>query len=318
MARRPRRPGSDRRASSALGTVGASAFRPAGVGNRRAGDLAGAAGRGLSRLDAGADVDAVRFARAACDRRRAVADCAGRRRSSWRSNTKSPSRVMIAILAPQLPLAYLAACFAVARARRGDVPDWRGVFGSALPDRGRPAAAARPFRLARPRASVVRVAAAWPVAAGCGWASCCRSSWPCSSSPATSPVLVFFTLLGVLLTPPFMAGFVAATVSQSNPACARFLRPDAVHRDAAADQRRARRRQAEGDDLEHARRVAAGARRHPARRSPCRAPAGGDRTASAGNRARGDAPRDRGRAAGDSRDCWPRRGSSSCRACTSA
>src|SRR5438132_223357 len=34
---------------------------------------------------------------------------------------------MVAILAPQLPLAYLVARFAVARARRGDVPDWRGL-----------------------------------------------------------------------------------------------------------------------------------------------------------------------------------------------
>src|SRR5438067_10853566 len=33
---------------------------------------------------------------------------------------------MVAILAPQVPLAYLVARFAVARARRGDVPDWRG------------------------------------------------------------------------------------------------------------------------------------------------------------------------------------------------
>src|SRR5712692_6714809 len=37
--------------------------------------------------------------------------------------------VMVAILAPQIPLAYLAARFAVARARRGEVPDWRGMFG---------------------------------------------------------------------------------------------------------------------------------------------------------------------------------------------
>src|SRR5258706_10395392 len=35
---------------------------------------------------------------------------------------------MVAILAPQLPLAYLVARFAVARARRGEVPDWRGMF----------------------------------------------------------------------------------------------------------------------------------------------------------------------------------------------
>ena len=41
---------------------------------------------------------------------------------------KARELLMVAILAPQVPLAYLAACFAVARARRGDVPDWRGVF----------------------------------------------------------------------------------------------------------------------------------------------------------------------------------------------
>src|SRR5207244_11274780 len=35
---------------------------------------------------------------------------------------------MVAILAPQLPLAYLVARFAIARARRGEVPDWRGMF----------------------------------------------------------------------------------------------------------------------------------------------------------------------------------------------
>src|SRR5207253_5504556 len=38
---------------------------------------------------------------------------------------KTPEPVMLAILAPHVPLAYLAARFAVARARRGDVPDWR-------------------------------------------------------------------------------------------------------------------------------------------------------------------------------------------------
>ena len=36
--------------------------------------------------------------------------------------------VMVAFLAPQVPLAYLVARFAVARARRGDVPDWRPMF----------------------------------------------------------------------------------------------------------------------------------------------------------------------------------------------
>src|SRR5438876_721859 len=40
---------------------------------------------------------------------------------------KAREPMMLAILAPQLPLAYLVARFAVARARRGDVPDWRGL-----------------------------------------------------------------------------------------------------------------------------------------------------------------------------------------------
>jgi len=41
---------------------------------------------------------------------------------------KIPEPVMLALLAPQVPLAYLVARLAVARARRGDTPDWRGVF----------------------------------------------------------------------------------------------------------------------------------------------------------------------------------------------
>src|SRR5439155_1060259 len=36
--------------------------------------------------------------------------------------------MMVAFLAPQLPLAYVTACAAVGRARRGEVPDWRGMF----------------------------------------------------------------------------------------------------------------------------------------------------------------------------------------------
>ena len=39
-----------------------------------------------------------------------------------------PESLMIAWLAPQIPLAWLCACVAVARSRRGDVPDWRGHF----------------------------------------------------------------------------------------------------------------------------------------------------------------------------------------------
>src|SRR2546423_3764528 len=43
---------------------------------------------------------------------------------------KAHESLMLGILAPQIPLAYLAARFAVARARRGDVPDWRGTFAA--------------------------------------------------------------------------------------------------------------------------------------------------------------------------------------------
>src|SRR5204863_8097822 len=40
-------------------------------------------------------------------------------------NLKASELVMLAILAPHVPLAYLVARSAVARARRGDVPEWR-------------------------------------------------------------------------------------------------------------------------------------------------------------------------------------------------
>src|SRR2546426_276525 len=44
---------------------------------------------------------------------------------------KAGEPTMVAILGPQVPLAYLVARFAVARARRGEVPDWRGMFSPA-------------------------------------------------------------------------------------------------------------------------------------------------------------------------------------------
>lgn len=129
---------------------------------------------------------------------------------------KAPESLMLAILAPHVPFAYLTARFAVARARRGDVPDWRGVFAGV----GR-IADVLPHRRARfqspGRAQV------W-----FEWRQHGRSL------PALvaillpfelallfvfrdTPVIVFEILAGVLLTPPFMAAFVAATVSKSNP-----------------------------------------------------------------------------------------------------
>jgi hypothetical protein len=128
--------------------------------------------------------------------------------------------VMLAIAAPQVPLAYLAAWFAVARARRGVVPDWRGAF--TWPGRiirfpgGRVAAFATPAR-----------AQAWFEWRRHGWSLPALVGLVLPFELAVlwlavnAPVLVFTILLCVLLTPPFMAGFVAATVRK----------PDAGSRD---------------------------------------------------------------------------------------
>jgi hypothetical protein len=122
--------------------------------------------------------------------------------------------LMIAILAPHIPLAYLVARAAIARARRGDGADWSAALGRVMP-----------------------------------WARV-RSGWQHGSSPAhaqywfetrqhgrslpvlvaillpfqlallalltDSPILVVYILIGVLLTPPVMAAFAAGTLRTSN------------------------------------------------------------------------------------------------------
>jgi polyhydroxybutyrate depolymerase len=113
---------------------------------------------------------------------------------------------MLALLAPHLPLAYLVACRAVARARRGDAPEWR------LAARGGAAAAAPPFATpARAQAWIERrqhggalpalVALVLPFELLLLFVS------------GDAPTTVFWILAGALLTPPFLAVFVAATVS---------------------------------------------------------------------------------------------------------
>ncbi len=129
---------------------------------------------------------------------------------------KAPEPVMLAILAPHVPLAYLAARFAVGRARRGDVPDWRRIFtwlgpiADVLPRRRdhfpSPARAQLWFEWRRHGRSLpAMVAILLPFELSLLFVF------------SETPVIVFETLLGVLLTPPFMAAFVAATVSKSNP-----------------------------------------------------------------------------------------------------
>lgn len=133
-------------------------------------------------------------------------------------NAREP--VMLAILAPQVPLAYCVARFAVARARRGDVPNWdwgRGFF----------AGLARVAELARRRRGhfpSAERAQAWLEWRQHGWT---LPGWIAILLPfelvllwaaGSSVALVFLVLLGVLITPPFMAAFTAAAVARANPA----------------------------------------------------------------------------------------------------
>lgn len=122
--------------------------------------------------------------------------------------------LMVAILAPQLPLAYLTARYAVARARRGDVPDWRGSFTR----RGR--IAGRLTNRGRHFASPAG-AQAW-----FEWRQHGRSlpTWVAILLPfelallfvaGDTPALVFTILAGVVITPPLMAVFAAATVRRA-------------------------------------------------------------------------------------------------------
>jgi len=127
---------------------------------------------------------------------------------------KAHELLMLAILAPQIPLAYLVARFAVGRARRGDVPDWRGVFAwltqikrllSRRSEHFRsPASAQAWFEWRRHGRSLPAwVGILLPFELILLWAA------------GDSTSLVFTILIGVLLTPPLMASFAAATVSKS-------------------------------------------------------------------------------------------------------
>lgn len=123
--------------------------------------------------------------------------------------------VMIAFLAPQIPLAYLAARFAVARARRGDVPDWRGTFArlgqiaDVLPRRRKSfhsAAGAQTWlewrRHGRSLPALVALLLPFELAL--------------LVAVRDTSALVFLLLFIVLFTPPFMAAFAAATVNKSS------------------------------------------------------------------------------------------------------
>lgn len=123
---------------------------------------------------------------------------------------------MVAILAPQVPLAYLVARFAVARARRGEVPDWRGrsarsgEIADVLP---RP----RDHFSSPGRAQVWfewrRHGRSLPALVGLLLPFELALLWLAKGATA----FVFEILFLALITPPFMAAFTAWTVSQPNP-----------------------------------------------------------------------------------------------------
>jgi hypothetical protein len=122
--------------------------------------------------------------------------------------------LMLGILTPQIPLAYLVARFALARARRGDVPDWRAAFAAL--------GQAAPRWRRRERFSSAASAHAW-----FEWRRHGRSlpAWVAILLPfelvllwvsGESSGLVFTILVAVLLTPPFMATFAAPAASRSS------------------------------------------------------------------------------------------------------
>jgi hypothetical protein len=121
---------------------------------------------------------------------------------------------MVAMLAPQVPFAYLVARFAVARARRGEVPDWRGVFArptltavaGGRDDFPSPARAQAWFEWRQHGRSL-------PALVGLLLPFELALLWLAKDAPA----FVFEILFLALITPPFMAAFTAWTVSQPNP-----------------------------------------------------------------------------------------------------
>jgi hypothetical protein len=120
---------------------------------------------------------------------------------------------LILFLAPQLPLAYLGACAALARARRGHVPDW-SLAGNT---RRSGARTLRPFAAAN-RAQFwfewrrhgqslpTLVGILVPFELSMLFISGYGSQW-----------FVFEVLTSILLTPVVMAAFAGATVSTANP-----------------------------------------------------------------------------------------------------
>ena len=123
---------------------------------------------------------------------------------------------MISLLAPQLPLAYLLACIAVSRARRGHAPDW----------------SIRRWRIATSTTAALPAAvfsSPWRAQLWLEWR---QHGWalPAMVAMVVPAVLlllfipvgntsrtVFITLFAVVVMPPFLAAFAAGQLAASTP-----------------------------------------------------------------------------------------------------
>ena len=122
---------------------------------------------------------------------------------------------MIAMLAPQLPFAYLLAWIAVGRARRGDLPDW-SVRVRRSTSRSEVSPAGAPFR-APSRAQL------WFEWRQHGWTLPAMVAMVVPAEllllfiPNSGSRTVFVTLFAVLISPPFLAAFAAGKLATSIP-----------------------------------------------------------------------------------------------------
>ncbi|HEX3578951.1 MAG TPA: hypothetical protein VHY33_10345 [Thermoanaerobaculia bacterium] len=128
-------------------------------------------------------------------------------------NFKAGELVMLAILAPHVPLAYVTACFSIARARRGDETDWQPHFARlariALPRRHEPfrsAARAQTWLEWREHGRSLPALAGIVLPFELALLFVFRET----------PSLVYEMVIAALLMPPFLATFAAATVSGAN------------------------------------------------------------------------------------------------------
>ena len=124
-----------------------------------------------------------------------------------------PEAALVAFLAPQLPLAYVCAHAAVARARRGHAPNWslssrRGAQAAApLPPFRSAAAAQLWFEWRRNGKSLpMMVAFVLPFQLSLPFITGYGSTW-----------FTFELVSAILFTPVVMAGFAGAAVSKANP-----------------------------------------------------------------------------------------------------